>query len=139
MHRRRHTGERPYYCTKEGCESKGFISSSALKVHMATHDPNRKTFSCSECKANYFSSADLAIHMRQHSGDKPFMCPSCDKTFSSKRLLEEHARVHDGSKPFFCKNCNKAFTSASGLRKHFLNHDTCKTLSASPGTFRFGH
>merc|ERR1711974_382514 len=24
---------------------------------------------------------------------------------------------------------------ASGLRKHFLNHDTCKTLSASPGTF----
>ena len=95
----------------------------------------RKRYECRECGVKYLNHSDLVVHTRKHTGERPYICSTCGKTFISLRLLEEHSRTHEGSKPFLCKNCNKAFTAASGLRQHFLKHDTCKTLSASPGTF----
>lgn len=44
MHERQHSGDRPYFCTSNGCIKK-FASSSALRYHLLTHD-GKKLYHC---------------------------------------------------------------------------------------------
>ncbi|KAI9049524.1 hypothetical protein LZ554_006553 [Drepanopeziza brunnea f. sp. 'monogermtubi'] len=97
IHERKHTGERPYFCTFEDCG----LTFSQLG--------NKKS------------------HERLHTGERPYGCPKCDKYFAQKGQVRAHMNVHLGVKPFVCrfeedgKVCGKLFTQRGNLKSHCNN------------------
>lgn len=65
-----HTGEKPYFCTFEGCGKRFSL------------DFNLKT------------------HVRIHTGDRPYVCPfyGCTKKFAQSTNLKSHISTHAKSK-----------------------------------------
>uniref|UniRef100_A0A8C1TPA4 C2H2-type domain-containing protein n=1 Tax=Cyprinus carpio TaxID=7962 RepID=A0A8C1TPA4_CYPCA len=66
--------------------------------------------------------ADLAVHQRVQSGQRPYKCQCCDKTFVASWDLRCHMLVHSGLRPFSCMECGKSFTERSSLNKHRRVH-----------------
>jgi hypothetical protein len=66
IHERKHTGEKPYKCTFEGC------SYAAAR------------------------SSDLRKHERTHTGEKPYKCeyPGCNYAAAQSSNLNRHQRKH---------------------------------------------
>lgn len=83
--------------------------------------------------------ANMAIHMRRHTGERPFKCDLCDKGMSSLFLglttvhcypfilcaafitqayVTEHRRVHTGEKAYICKCCGRGFNRATRYAEH---------------------
>ena len=63
--------------------------------------------------------ANLKMHLRQHSGERPWLCHHCPKTFVAKSDLRDHVRgYHTGDLPFSCTVCNKGFNRKCHLHVH---------------------
>ena len=92
MHKRTHTGVKPYVCDFHECE-KAFTQASSL-----------------------------VSHKRIHTGEKPFVCDVCGKAFTKTGGLITHKRIHTGEKPYVCDVCGKAFTTTSDLARHKRTH-----------------
>jgi len=98
-HLRKHTGERPYQCSEEGCD-RAFKESSNLNAHMRNAHSGVKTFFCSECPKSFYHRALLEQHEKSHQGK------SASKSAS------------EAPKPFQCQTCYEGFTNLNGLLKH---------------------
>ena len=93
----KHTGERPFPCTAEGCT-------------YASH-----------------TRPNLVRHLRCHTKERPFPCTAagCAESFSRVDVLKRHvARAHTDARPFLCEHpgCSFSTKTRDEQRSHVRVH-----------------
>ncbi|XP_017720842.1 PREDICTED: putative zinc finger and SCAN domain-containing protein 5D [Rhinopithecus bieti] len=118
LHKRSHTGERPFQCNV--CE-RCFMQLSDLRVHQRIHT-GEKPYTCDVCHKRFNRRFSLKCHKRSHTGEKPYKCKDCKKVFTYRKNLNEHKLIHSGEKPYQCSKCSRAFRRPETLKYHQKTH-----------------
>ncbi|CAH2059381.1 unnamed protein product, partial [Iphiclides podalirius] len=109
--------------TSTKCEVCGeFLSNDvqARKHYEAEHPGVEflKRYMCDVCGHTTKQYANLMVHMRTHTNEKPYQCPQCDRRFSMPSNRDRHLVVHTGEKRYQCQLCNRRFTQSSAVKLH---------------------
>ncbi|KAJ2937142.1 hypothetical protein O0L34_g19504 [Tuta absoluta] len=109
--------------TATNCEiCNEFLSNDVqAKKHYETEHPGAdylKRYMCDVCGHTTRQYANLMVHMRTHTQEKPYGCPHCDRRFSMPSNRDRHIVVHTGEKKYQCQHCSRRFTQSSAVKLH---------------------
>ncbi|PSN51079.1 hypothetical protein C0J52_01507 [Blattella germanica] len=133
IHRRRHSGERPYACPS--CDA-SFSTKGNLKRHVKSHS-GEKPWECTECHSRFTEKKSLKVHMRRHTGERPYECNVCLKRFSQTSILQSHLAMHMNERAHLCNECGKSFRQKSQLRLHEQRHAGVRKYQCPHCTYKF--
>eukprot|EP01083_Nonionella_stella_P114270 337671_1 len=112
------------------CESiyKPRSKSTNSKLNEQKRSHKIKSCKCpyTTCDKVFHCQAQLKIHVRTHTGERPYKCSyaDCSKAFKGKSNLANHIRTHTGERPYKCNytDCSKAFKQTGALNVHIRTH-----------------
>ncbi|XP_053619427.1 zinc finger protein 420-like [Plodia interpunctella] len=109
--------------TSTACELCGKYLPNDVQTrhHYETEHPGHdylKRYMCDVCGHTTKQYANLVVHMRTHTNEKPYDCPHCDRRFSMGSNRDRHLVVHTGEKRYQCQHCSRRFTQSSAVKLH---------------------
>ncbi|XP_056444988.1 zinc finger protein 782-like [Gadus chalcogrammus] len=116
--------------------SKVIPNNANMIVHMRTHS-GEKPYKCDHRMKRFSHKGNLNKHVMTHSGEKPYKCDQCKERFSRTGTLKIHLRTHSGEKPYKCDQCTKRFSRTSHLKIHLRTHSGEKPYKCDQCTKRF--